>query len=64
MSNNIKPYFVNDIAAQIKSAYFAVCNSPDGLGAARLAMVLCLAFEIQPTFIKAEHLQKLQMEYR
>ena len=61
---NIRPYFVEDITAQIKSAYFACANQADGFGAARMAFVMCLAFQIEPVFIKPEHLQKLQTEFQ
>lgn len=61
---DVRPYFKEDIAAAIQSAYFLCANMKDGLGAARLATSLCIGYGIKPDFIKPEHIQALQMEFR
>ena len=59
--NNIKPYFVEDIEAQLKAAYFATIR--DGLGAAKVIFLLCLAYDIKPSWMKPEHQQALMKEF-
>ncbi len=60
---NIKPYFVEDLTAQLRSTYFATVKT-SGLAGARVIFILCLAWEIKPDFIIPEHLQMLQQEMK
>jgi hypothetical protein len=61
---NIKPYFVEDIEAQLKSVYFSTLSwsKSESLGAARLIVILCLAYGIKPDWLKPEHAQELWNE--
>lgn len=62
MSNDIKPYFRNDIARELQTIYLATINN--GIEAARVIFLLCVSFGVPTSFMKPEHLQALQKDMK
>lgn len=61
VTNDITPYFVEDIERQLKATYFAAAKSVD---AARVILLLCLSYGIKPVWFKPEHMQALYKEFQ
>ncbi len=60
--HSIRPYFVEDITAKLRSVYFASMHR--GINAAWVVFLLCLEYDIQPSFMKAEHIQEIMQEFK
>lgn len=60
--NKIRPYFIEDIEAQLRSTYLATIAG--GIESARVIFLLCVAYDIPPVWMKPEHIQVFQKEYR
>ncbi len=61
--NDIRPHFRDNVAAQLKTVYFATLNR-NSIEGAKVIFLLCVAYEIDPRFMLPEHLQAIQKEMR
>jgi len=60
--SDIRPNYKDNIAAQLRSVYFATIHR--GIGAAWVIFLLCAAFEIPAHFMRSDHIQEIMQELK